>query len=238
MTPAEFVSSLEAMTLPDVFNPWRDRCSVHDLDDAPARRRANLTAFLEAAIEARVETMWIARDLGYRGGRRTGVPLTDEVHLPSASVLLGGVALHRATNGPVVAERTAAIIWQVLSRISAPVVLWNVFPFHPHEEGDEMSNRCHTRIERETTWPLLEALIGMIQPKRIVAIGRDAHLALTDLAATTMAVRHPSYGGQAEFIAGMYQLYGVEVPDCSVPELPFGKGVRRARSGERVAARQ
>ena len=236
MTPAEFVSSLESMTLPAVFNPWRDRCSVHDLDDAPARRRANLTSFLEAAIDARVETMWIARDLGYRGGRRTGVPLTDEVHLPSASHLMGGVALNRATNGPVVAERTAAIIWQVLSRISEPVVLWNVFPFHPHEAGDEMSNRCHTRIERETTWPLLEALIAMIQPQRIVAIGRDAHLALADLSADTLAVRHPSYGGQAEFIAGMYQLYGVEAHDTSPPELPFGDGPFQRRSGVRVAA--
>jgi hypothetical protein len=224
------------MTLPAVFNPWRDHCSVHDLDDAPFRRRANLTAFLEGAIDARVETMWIARDLGYRGGRRTGVPLTDEVHLPSASHLMRGAALTRATNGPIVAERTAAIIWQVLSRISEPVVLWNVFPFHPHDAGDEMSNRCHTRTERETTWPLLETLIEMIRPQRIVAIGRDAYLALAELSADTIAVRHPSYGGQAEFIAGMYQIYGVEAPDTSPPALPFGESPVRANSGMRVAA--
>ena len=29
-----------------------------------------------------------------------------------------------------------------------PVMLWNVFPFHPHEADDPMSNRCHTRSER------------------------------------------------------------------------------------------
>jgi hypothetical protein len=50
--------------------------------------------------------MWIARDLGYRGGRRTGVPLADDVHLPLVGQLLGGVELQRATKGPLIAERT------------------------------------------------------------------------------------------------------------------------------------
>ncbi len=105
---------------------------------------------------------------------------------------MGGIALERATEGPAIAERTAAIIWQVLGRIGQPVMLWNVFPFHPHEANDHMSNRCHTRAEREATWPLLQALVSMLQPKRIVAIGRDAHLALDGLDIPTTAIRHPS----------------------------------------------
>ena len=210
MTPDSFVATLAATHLPSVFNPWSDRCAVHDRSDAAARRRDNLQRVLEAAIEARVETMWIARDLGYRGGRRTGVPLTDEVHLDQAGILLGGIALKRATQGPMVAERTAAIIWRVLEQIRQPVVLWNIFPFHPHEAADPFSNRCHTRGEREATWPLLQALIAMIQPRQIVAIGRDAHLALSDIITPTTAVRHPSYGGQREFIDGMFAIYGTD----------------------------
>ncbi|MBN9464898.1 uracil-DNA glycosylase [Brevundimonas sp.] len=213
MTPSEFVSALQAATLPSVFNPWRDQCSAHDLEDAPALRRENLRLFLERALDTQVTTMWIARDLGYRGGRRTGVPLTDEVHLPSASALLGDIGLVRATDGPIVAERTAAVIWRVLARVRQPVVLWNVFPFHPHMADDPMSNRCHTRAERDETWPLLEALIGMIQPSKIVAIGRDASIALGELGVAASAVRHPSYGGQAEFMAGMYDLYDVASVD-------------------------
>lgn len=222
MTPKSFVSALAAANLPSVFNPWRDRCSIHDRRDAAARRRANLQGMLEAALDAHVETIWIARDLGYRGGRRTGVPLTDEVHLTHASALMGGIALERATDGPAVAERTAAIVWQVLGRIGQPVMLWNVFPFHPHESGDPMSNRCHTRAEREATWPLLQALVAMVQPKRIVAIGRDAHTALEGLDIPITAIRHPSYGGQREFIDGMYGLYGIAGDPVSSPELPLG----------------
>lgn len=222
MTPKTFVSAVAAADLPSVFNPWRDRCSIHDRRDAAARRRANLESVLSAALEASVETIWIARDLGYRGGRRTGVPLTDEIHLTQAAALMGGIALERATEGPAIAERTAAIVWQVLNRIGKPVMLWNVFPFHPHETGDPMSNRCHTRAEREATWPLLQALVSMVQPKRIVAIGRDAHMALEGLDIPITAIRHPSYGGQREFIEGMYDLYGIARDPVSSPELPLG----------------
>ncbi|VVB42664.1 Uracil DNA glycosylase superfamily protein (fragment) [Beijerinckiaceae bacterium RH AL1] len=179
--------------------------------------------------------MWIARDLGYRGGRRTGVPLTDEVHLDAAATLLGGVSLTRATGGAPMAERTAAIIWRVLGRIGSPVILWNVFPFHPHDNDDPMSNRCHTRLERELTWPLLEALIEMVQPTRIIAIGRDASLALSDLGQETSAVRHPSYGGQAEFISGMYDLYGV-APDGPVSRQLAFMDDDASWSAKRVAA--
>ena len=209
-TPKAFADALAATSLKSVFNPYSDWCPLHDREDAARVRKRNLVLCLEAAIDAQVYTIWIARDLGYRGGRRTGVPLTDEVHLASAGSLLGGIPLDRATRGPIVAERTAAVVWRVLARIGAPVVLWNVFPLHPHDADDPLSNRCHSRTERDATWPFLLALIEMIAPRRIVAIGRDAGLALADVEVPVMMVRHPSYGGQAEFITGVQAIYGLD----------------------------
>lgn len=211
-TPESFANALSRTRLPSVFNPYRDFCSIHDRTDAARVRKHNLACCLEGALAARVDTLWVARDLGYRGGRRTGVPLTDEMHLAQAGALLGGIVLNRATQGPVVAERTAAIVWAVLSRIGEPAVLWNVFPLHPHLADEPLSNRCHTRAEREATWPFLTALVAMIRPRRIVAIGRDAGLALAGIDVPLHVVRHPSYGGQAEFMTGLYGIYGV-VPD-------------------------
>lgn len=210
-SPKAFASRLSELRLPSVFNPYSDCCPEFDRADAAQLRKRNLERCIEAAIAACVDTIWIARDLGYRGGRRTGVPLTDEVHLEHAGALFGGIELDRATRGPVVAERTAAIVWNVLAQIGQPAVLWNIFPLHPHEPGDPFSNRCHTRSERDAAWPLLEALIGMIRPKRIIAIGRDAGLALADIGLPVEIVRHPSYGGQGEFISGIQKLYGVRV---------------------------
>jgi uracil-DNA glycosylase len=222
MTPKHFVSQLAEFSAPSVFNPWGEHCSVHDRPDAAAKRRDNLTRMLEAVLDARAETIWIARDLGYRGGRRTGVPLTDEIHLAHAGALMGGISFERATQGPVVAERTAAVIWRVLAQIDQPVMLWNVFPFHPHEAGDPLSNRCHTRSERIATWALLQSLIKMLRPRQIVAIGRDAQMALGELGVPTSAARHPSYGGQSEFIATMYALYGIaEMRGKNEPALPL-----------------
>lgn len=224
-TPKSFVATLADTRLPSVFNPYSDVCPIHDRGDAAKLRRRNLERFLDAAIDARVDTMWIARDLGYRGGRRTGVPLTDEIHLDHAGALLGGIQLERATQGPLVAERTAAVVWRVLATIGVPAVLWNVFPLHPHEADAPFSNRCHTRAERAATAPLLHGLIALVQPRQIVAIGRDAQVALEGLDVPIIPVRHPSYGGQADFIAGLYELYGAhEMPgplELSLPlELP------------------
>jgi hypothetical protein len=209
MRPEEFVALVAGITLPDVFNPYADVCRVHDQPNAPELRRQNLEAFLKAALTQKVRTIWIARDLGYRGGRRTGVPLTDEPHLPQIGHLLGGINLRRATRGPAVAERTASVVWSVLDQIQQPVVLWNVFPLHPHEPDDEFSNRCHTRSEREATQHLLKMLVKMFRAERLVAIGRDAHIALQELSTPVSAVRHPSYGGQREFVDGLLALYGV-----------------------------
>ena len=119
---------------------------------------------LEAALSSGVDSFWIARDLGYRGGRRTGLALTDEVHLAAHGGLYGDLPLAR---GPAVAERTASTIWQVLRSLDRPVFLWNVFPFHPHEHRDAMSNRCHTRAERLACRPLLIWLLEALTSPRI-----------------------------------------------------------------------
>ena len=225
-TPNTFVEAVSALSLPNTFNPYRDLCPIHDQPDAAARRQANLRRCLEAALDACADTMWVARDLGYRGGRRTGVPLTDEAHLSEAAKLFRLVDdLDRATRGPAVAERTATITWKMLTAVGRPVVLWNVFPLHPHEPDDPMSNRCHRRAERAQTWPLLEALVDMINPTLIVAIGRDAGTALSGLEIPVETVRHPSYGGQADFIAGIRSIYSLG-PSASVEPvspLPFAE---------------
>jgi hypothetical protein len=205
----EFVQRVAAMKFDSVFNPYAEACADHDDADAPAIRRRNLTLVLEAAVAKGVESLWIARDLGYRGGRRTGLALTDEIHLPAHASLYGALPLARATRGPAVAERTASVIWRVLKDLDRPTFLWNVFPLHPHEKDDPLSNRCHTRSEREACRPLLMWLLAALQPKTVVAIGRDAQLALLGLGIPAEKVRHPSYGGQSEFKDGVNAIYGL-----------------------------
>lgn len=215
MNSASFVEALADLRFKDTFNPYSESCGDFDHDDAPAIRRTNLKLVIDAALEHRADSLWIARDLGYRGGRRTGLALTDEAHLSDHSGLYGDLRLARATKGPAFTERTATVIWQTLNRINRPVFLWNVFPLHPHEPDDPQSNRCHTRAEREACRPLLAWLLEALEPKIVVAIGRDAQLALTDLGIEARQVRHPSYGGQSEFVSGIESLYGLSAERSS-----------------------
>jgi hypothetical protein len=204
VSAVQFVEAVARLRLPSVFNPYADRCSHFDLPDAPCRRRSNLQAQLQAAIDLQVDTIWIARDLGYRGGRRTGIALTDEPNLANLSTAFGRkLPVTRATRGPSVAERTAAIVWDVIRQLEEPVFTWNVFPLHPHEPDKPLTNRCHTREERLACRPSLITLLELLRPSRVVAIGNDAAAGLEDLGIDCIKVRHPSYGGKREFIAGI-----------------------------------
>ena len=210
MAVKAIIRDLSAIKMENVFNPYADYCGIHDRDDAPQRRRRNLASTLDAALNLRVRIIWIARDLGYRGGRRTGLALTDEVHLDSLSFLYGGeLRVKRATKGPVVGERTAKFIWKMLLRIDQPVFLWNVFPFHPHKPDDPMSNRPHSTKERDMCRQFLYRIVNLLQPDHVISIGRDAHIAMEGLGIGCLQVRHPSYGGQSIFMEQIEEIYGL-----------------------------
>jgi hypothetical protein len=195
MKPKEFVTSLRELKFENVFNPYADRCIVHDVSDAPSRRAKALLTFLEAAAKTEIDALWIGRDLGHRGGRRTGLALTDDVHL-AIHATRWNVSVERATTGSIVAERTAAVIWSMLALVPAPVFLWNVFPLHERAVGEE----------------LLAELIVMLRPRRLVAIGNDAAKTASRFAgeADVVQVRHPSYGGQRDFVRQVRCLYALK----------------------------
>lgn len=203
-----FVDRLSALRFPDSFNPYRDHCPNCDLPDGPAIRRRNLERALAAALRRGVHSLWVARDLGYNGGRRTGLAMTDDLRLSAHGAMLEAAGLERATRGEPVIETTARVVWRAIDGIGGAVWLWNVFPLHPHRPRQPFSNRCHTPAERRAAAPLLDWLLAALRPERLVAVGRDAEQALGERGLSATYVRHPAMAGQPEFLAGMGRIYG------------------------------
>lgn len=194
----------------NVFNPYAEECGVVDLCGAAKIRRENLKSVLRHFESNSVDSIWIGRDLGHRGGRRTGLALTDEAHLEIAGNLWNS-NLVQATKGEIVAERTAANIWRFIERIDENIFTWNVFPYHPYEEGNPFSNRSHTSRERKLGLEILDALICLLKPIKVIGIGNDAFHGLNRIFPNkqVVKVRHPSYGGEKMFAKQLSELYNL-----------------------------
>jgi hypothetical protein len=207
MMADNIVEALVRLRLPDTFNPYTDTCAVHDLANAPELRRENLCQMLSSALAKGVDSIWVGRELGHRGGRRTGIPLTDERTMPSTACVSRMGVLRKVTNGPAMGEATATAVWRALAKLQQGILLWNIFPLHSYDEGNELSNRAHRRVEAQACEHILGHLILAAQPRLIVALGAEAETALNRSGHSCVRVRHPSHGGQRKFLADVGNIY-------------------------------
>lgn len=169
----------------------------------------NLRHYLQLMQQEQPQVLLVGEAPGYKGCGLTGIPfssgkLFQQVEHPFLQRLAPLLEI------PVVdAENTASIVWRYLAETGVTPLFWNAYPFHPHPEGDPQKNRAPNGVEISQGVDFLQQLYSHFQPQIVAGVGRAGCRAAEQSFSnfTISYIRHPSYGGKSDFIAGMEQLY-------------------------------
>lgn len=200
-----FVDRLaRAETRADAFNQYAYGNVYNDI------RRANLQRYLDQMTALAPGTMLVMEAPGYRGMRLTGVPVASRKLLTRGVPELG---LFGSDNGycdvpepgfeRVNGEASATAVWGTLAARGSAALVWNAYPFHPHQPGLPLTNRKPRRGETETGSVFLRDLIDVFKPQTIIAVGNVADESLSRMAIPHLKVRHPAQGGKTAFVGGL-----------------------------------
>lgn len=199
-----WIDELSKVTLPNVFNPWKESCDM-DIEKHPAKEKRHRLKLHLSTDNPRF--IGIGEAPGYQGCRYSGCAFTSERLLFEGAIPgIEGQAGKRITSRPSpFSEPSATITWSTLYKLHLEdqMLLWNAFPFHPMKDKP-LSNRTPTRQELEYGIPYLEAMLDLFQGIQVLAIGQKASDSLSRLGIKPAAkLRHPSMGGATKFKNGL-----------------------------------
>lgn len=183
-----------------LYNFYRDSDPALDRPKAPAIRRANLIAYLEAAPK-RPDILLLAEAPGPYGCRFSGIPITSEAQIEAG--LFPYTARRSSLAEKPWSEYSANIVWGLLAAHFEKVLLWNTVPLHPHKPGEPLSIRTPTASEIRTWGALVPEVVRIEEPKVVLAVGRIAERVCRRFEIEATYVRHPSQGGANRFREGV-----------------------------------
>lgn len=218
MTINKFIEKLQNYHGENVFNPWNEFDASCDIGErAPIIRSENLRRYLE--LRPNPKYLFIAEALGYQGGHFSGIAITSERILlgehpdVDPKTVLGDWQYERTSdvNSPMLNrtqklkgfnEPTDTVVWNAIANHGLKTfecVLWNIFPFHPHQEGKLLTNRTPNTSELDIGVEYAKDLLEMYPGMKIIAIGANAAKTLKRYGFACEEVRHPSMGGANKF---------------------------------------
>ena len=188
----------------DVFHPWLEQ-SKDDVSGAgPAQRLDRLRAHLNIDLP---RLILVGEAPGWRGCRASGVAFTSEHLLLAGTIPRVGAVARRVTNQRLpLREPSATIVWEALEEfgVADGTILWNAFPYHPHDAGNPYTNRTPSDAERERAEPILAALLHAFPGATLAAVGKVAATSVSAIMSDEVPIlRHPSFGGKTEFRTGL-----------------------------------
>lgn len=212
-----FIEKLRQYQGENVFNPWLDYEPLLDSSPDDALRRCeNLSQYLKARIN-RARILIVAEAAGYQGCRFSGIAITCERMLLGyhntinpQDILPEWRLLKRLSNpeSPLINtetiiekgfnEPTDSVVWGAIKENDVDpfdVVLWNIFPFHPHKPNEFLSNRTPKLSEINIGWKYTLELMKIYPDCNILAVGKKAANCLKNFGLKPYVLRHPANGG-------------------------------------------
>jgi uracil-DNA glycosylase len=162
-------------------------------------QRMNLSKYLKYYIKNPPHFLLVGEAPGHKGCGKTGIPFTDEFEIKQNSFLNKTIGLIAQEEQK---ENTSRKIWETFGHQikEKGIMFWNIFPYHPIENGNENSNRTPRKSELKSTNEIWQEFRETIQilDSNIFCVGLTAYNALFG-EPTSNYLRHPSYDGNAEF---------------------------------------
>lgn len=166
----------------------------------------NLRLYLNAMVKMEGKRILLVGEApGYNGCKTTGIPFTSGKAFERFDHPLLKDIGRQIKLSKIESENTATIVWEYLSKKATTPLFWNSFPFHPHPKGNENKNRAPTSEEVEIGIDHLKRLHSLYKPDVVAGIGgKGVECAKKAFSKENIVyIRHPSFGGKSEFIAGM-----------------------------------
>lgn len=171
----------------------------------------NLKMYLENMSLLKPNILLVGEAPGYKGCAITGVPFTSEYIINSCKsfdIFKGCIVKGNKK------EPTATMVWDALiekekeGKLLIKPLMWNIFPFHPINNGCISTNRRPTSKESELGLKILYELLELFPSiEKIYAIGGAASDKLKNHPKFISTLRHPSNGGKKKFKEGIDTIY-------------------------------
>ena len=198
-----------------LFNPWWENDPENDdFSNSYEIRQHQLRAYLEERI-GKAYILLVGEAMGYQGGHFSGIAMTSERILLGKMEKKGIRPEHVFTRMMPCRtskveirpdgfnETTATIVWEHLLASGLnpySFVIWNSLPWHPYNpEKGMLSNRTPKDPELAAGRKVLKAVIDMVKPATIIAVGEKASLQMEEMGLPYKKVRHPANGGAKLF---------------------------------------
>ena len=195
LTVEELVNQLASFSVENnlVTNPYKFK-----------ECRYNLLNYLQHLKEIKIDIMFIGEAPSHSGCLLNGIPFTDEIQLRCRAnyYTIGDWKRKdaRIYKKRTTVELSATKVWAMMREYKIIPLLWNAFPFHPFNEGNEYSNRTPKSSELKEGIQYINKLIEIfeIDNSQIFAVGNKAK-ALLKIKDNSQCIRHPANDYKEEF---------------------------------------